>query len=181
MRPQGLGRPQGRHSEFTLSAAGAARVNFGVYYLPGQLQYRQPPAVLAQYLRQSLLNGTFVNVNLVQQVLAAAVRSHTHGTSISQYAVHAPVEEYRSHSLGGLNHRTPQWPVNCRRTSTTSQGTAACCWPPSTTPLPCASPTAPVCRRRRRCRRHPGDAVVQPSCCAGCALDSICQATMLST
>ena len=72
VRPQGLGRPAGRHSEFTLSAAGAARVNLGVYYMPGQLQYRQPPAVLAQYLRQSLLNGTFVNVNLVQQVLEVA-------------------------------------------------------------------------------------------------------------
>ena len=98
--PQGLGCPQGRHSDYLICAAGAARVNLGVYYMPGQLQYRQPQAVLAQYLRQSLLNGTFVNVNLVQQVLAAAARLHALGTSISQCPVHARVMNYRSHPLG---------------------------------------------------------------------------------
>ena len=62
-------------------------MNFGVYYLPptaGQLLYRQPPPVLAQYLRQSLLNGTFVNTNLVQQVRKAHGGLHIHVISASR-------------------------------------------------------------------------------------------------
>lgn len=53
---------------------GAARLNFGVYYLPltagqqSRVPYRQPPAVLAQYLRQNLLNGSYFSNYLTQQV-----------------------------------------------------------------------------------------------------------------
>lgn len=85
----GLRCPQDRYSEYEICAAGAARVNLGVYYMPGQLQYRQPQTVLAQYLRQSLLNGTFVNVNLVQQVLINSLEQSCKSRAGACFAVPA--------------------------------------------------------------------------------------------
>ena len=167
MCAQGLGCPQDRYCEYEICAAGAARVNLGVYYMPGQLQYRQPQTVLAQYLRQSLLNGTFVNVNLVQQVLIHSLEQSCKSRAGACFAVPALCQTWQP-LHGSHQFQLAQQVVICRHTSTTSQGTAACCWRPSTTLLPCASSTAQARCRHRRCRRHPGDAVVQP---LGCALE----------